>query len=182
MGMSVGQVILRLGLKCMNHPRRRLEFRTSCSQTVFNPGSYTAGPFHQPHGSFILCCLKAKAWREGLESALSQDVFVASHFCVISKCESTVRGRLNSDLETSIEVLYMPGYKKRSRSSPGLWGAVDKCGFNRRTPRTPDSTQDSSAHLQLVVNCSIRKRDGEGLGLHACPPLVWADECQPEKV
>ena len=123
---------------------------------------------------------EGQAWREGLEIALSQDVFVASRFiCVISECESTLRGKLNSDLETSIEVLCMPGYKKRSRSSPGLWGVVDKCGFNRRTLRTPDSTQDSNAHLQPWVNCSVHKRDGEGLGcmlvLH-CYGLMSADQ------
>lgn len=41
------------------------------------------------------------------------DVFVASHlFCVISERESALRGKLNSDLEMSIQVLYMPGYER----------------------------------------------------------------------
>lgn len=64
----------------------------------------------------------------------SQDVFVASHyFCMICKFESTLRGRLNSGFETSIKVLHMPDYKKRPRSSLGLWGVVDKHDFNRRS-------------------------------------------------
>lgn len=108
------------------------------------------------------------------------DVFVASHlFCVISERESALRGKLNSDLEMSIQVLYMPGYKKRSRSSPSLCRVVDKCDFNRRTLMTPQFCPGQQCSSAPWVSYSLRKRDGEGPGcvlVLACCGLVSAGQ------
>lgn len=94
---------------------------------------------------------------------MSQDVFDASHFLrVISECEFMLRERkLNSDLEPSVEMLDIPGYKRRP--DPAL--AFEEQWINVvLTGECRGLLFLSRTAMHICSKCSISKRARGGMG------------------